>query len=277
MQNISVPLNLAEINFENIVYKDTKSNSRKTVVFLKYKKKNTLKDFVIQTPTFLNIEEPVKNRNHWDLDIPLVGKKENKINNFINFLKNLDEKIIYDAKLHSSNWFKNYNVDMINYQKLIRSVDDNKYNKKIVQNGMFRIKLLNNNDFKTSIQLNNSENISIDKIPKNSWVKMILEIQAIWINNTGIGLFFKPILVSFTPIAIQTYKFLEESDEEIEDVIDTENDIFLKSGKISDNNIESSNLRIQDSLEVNTKCKYSSTSSDEKKSKSSNDNKNDVI
>ena len=109
---------------------------------------------------------------------------------------------------------------------------------------------------------------------------MILEIQAIWINSTGMGLFFKPILVSFIPIKIQTYKFLDESDEEIEDVIDDDNDIFVKSKQITDNNQESSHLKIQDSLEVNTRVNYSSTSSDTKSSTSSDEhkkNKNHVI
>lgn len=47
MQSYDVPFKIEEINFDNLIYKDIKSNSRKTVVFLKYKKKNTLKNFLI--------------------------------------------------------------------------------------------------------------------------------------------------------------------------------------------------------------------------------------
>lgn len=160
----NVPFKISEIDFDSIVYKDIKSNSKKTVVFLKYKKNNTLRNLAIQTPSLININSPIKNSNHWDLDIPLHGKKNDKVNEFITFLNNLDKKIIYDARINSANWFKNFDTDEINYQELIRTSDNSKFS-----NGMFRIKLIKNNDFHTMIQLNNKTNIGIDAIPKNSW------------------------------------------------------------------------------------------------------------
>ena len=269
MQSYSTPLKLSEINMDNIVYKEIKSNSKKTVVFLKYKKKNALKNFVIQTPTFLNINEPVKNKNHWDLEIPIFGKKEKKINEFANFFNDLDEKIMYDARIHCNKWFSNFDIQEINYQRTIRESTNKKF-----KNGTFKIKILNNVDFKTLIQLNNTTKITMDQVPKNSWVKMIFEIQALWINANGFGIFLKPILISFTPIEIQVYKFLEDSEDEIEDIIDSENDIFMKGSKTQVNDLESSNLRLQDSLEVNTRIQYSSTSSDNNHSSTSSEEKN---
>lgn len=268
MQTYNLPFNISEINFDNIVYTNIKSNSKKTVVFLKYKKKNILKSLAIQTPTLLNINDPVKNQmnNSSDLDIPLYGKKENKINEFENFLNELDNKIIYDAKINSSSWFSNFNTEEMNYQKLIRVSEDKKFNK-----GMIRIKILNNDDFSTNIQLNNQTKISQDEIPRNSWVKMILEVHAIWINQNGFGLFLKPILVSFIPIEIREYKFLEDSEDEVDDVIDSENSIFLKSQKmINDSNSETSILKLNSpsskNVSINSR-RFSSTSSDELKSK----------
>ena len=269
MQSFSTPLKLSEIDFDNIVYKDIKSNSKKTVVFLKYRKKNSLKNFVIQTPTFLNINEPIQNKTHWDLEIPIFGKKEKKVEEFADFFNKLDDKIMYDARIHSSKWFGNFDIQEINYQKTIRESDNKKF-----KNGTFKVKILNNVDFKTMIQLNNSQKITMEQVPRNSWVKMIFEIQALWINKNGFGIFLKPILISFTPIEIQVYKFLEDSEDEIEDVIDSENDIFMKGGQNSVNELESSNLRLQDSLEVNTRLQYSSTSSDNKSDTSSEENKN---
>ena len=47
-------------------------NKKKTVVFLKYKKKNQLKNLVIQTPSFFNVNSAISNNtNHYDLDIDL--------------------------------------------------------------------------------------------------------------------------------------------------------------------------------------------------------------
>ena len=39
MQSYNLPFKTSEINMNNIVYKEIKCNSKKTVVFLKYKKK----------------------------------------------------------------------------------------------------------------------------------------------------------------------------------------------------------------------------------------------
>lgn len=269
MQSYSTPLKLNEINLDNIVYKDIKSNSKKTVVFLKYKKKNSLKNFVIQTPTFLNINEPVENKNYWDLEIPIFGKKEKKVKEFADFFNKLDDKIMYDARIHSSKWFNNFDVDEINYQKTIRESSNKKF-----KNGTFKVKILNNIDFKTLIQLNNSKKITMNQVPRNSWIKMIFEIQALWINQNGFGIFLKPILISFTPIEIQVYKFLEDSEDEIEDIIDSENEIFIKGTSNSNNELESSNLKLQDSLDINTGLHYSSTSSENKSDTSSDGKKN---
>lgn len=268
MQSYSTPLKLNEIDFDNIVYKDIKSNSKKTVVFLKYRKKNSLKNFVLQTPTFLNINDPVKNKTHWDLEIPIFGKKEKKILEFADFFNKLDDKIMYDARIHSSKWFGNFDIEEINYQRTIRESSNKKF-----KNGTFKIKILNNVDFKTLIQLNNSQKITMEQVPRNSWIKMIFEIQALWINKNGFGIFLKPILISFTPIEIQVYKFLEDSEDEIEDIIDSENDIFMKGQNNQVNELESSNLLLQDSLDVNTKLKYSSTSSENKSDTSSEEKK----
>lgn len=270
MQSYNLPFKISDINLENLVYKEVKSNSKKTVVFLKYKKKNSLKNLVIQSPTFLNINNPVKNKNYWDLDVPLHGKKTDKVNNFVRFLKNLDDKIVYDARINSSKWFENFETDEINYQQIIRTAEDKRFT-----NGMIRLKILKNNDFQTMLQINNKESIDVNNIPQNSWIKMIIEIQAIWINKNGFGLFLKPILISFTPIEIKRYKFIEDSEDEVDDVLDSENGIFLKSKQSNINELETSHLKfenINDSLEVDSKTRFSSTSSNNKDSSTSSDN-----
>lgn len=95
---------------------------------------------------------------------------------------------------------------------------------------------------------------------------MIIEIQAIWINKNGFGIFLKPVLVSFTPIEIKKYKFLDDSEDEVDDVLDSENCVFIASNQgNSQNELETSNLRIvNDSLDVDTAGKFSSTSSSNK-------------
>ncbi len=262
MTSYSLPFNIQDIDFDNIVYKNIKSNSKKTVVFLKYRKKNSLKNLVIQTPSLLNINKATdSNSNYFDLEIPLLGKKTEKTDSFVNFLKKLDNKIIYDAKINSSSWFGGYDINEINYQEIIRNSEDKKYS-----NGFIRIKIIKNTEFQTMLQLNNVTQINATEIPINSWVKMILEVQAIWINKNGFGLFMKPILISFDPIEIKKYKFLEDSEDEVDEVIDSENSIFLSNNNQPESSSnETSILRInsiEDSLEIESKKRFSSTSSE---------------
>jgi hypothetical protein len=275
MQSYSLPFKIEDIEFDNIVYKSIKSNSKKTVVFLKYKKKNSLKNLVIQTPTLFNISSATTtNSKHFDLDIPLHGKRTDKVDTFVKFLKDLDKKIIFDARINSSSWFNNIESEEMNYQETIRPTNDKRFS-----NGIIRVKIIKNDDFQTMLQLNNQKNISVEDIPINSWVKMILEIQAIWINKNGLGLFIKPVLISFVPIEIKKYKFLEDSEDEVDDVIDDDTtSIFLNvdnSKEDKTGNNDSTVLRvnsIEDSLEVDSRTKFSSTSSDEYKKSPINEN-----
>jgi len=273
MQAYNIPLKIDEIDFDNIVYSDIKSNSKKTVVFLKYKQKNRIVNFAIQTPSLLNINKSFKNSNNIssDLDVPLYGKTESKVNKMVSFFNNLDDKIIYDAKINSSSWFNNFEINQINYQKIIRESTDKRFNK-----GTIKVKIIDNFDFKTQIQINNQVKINEEDIPKNSWVKMILEIHAIWINKNGFGLFLKPIIISFEPIEIiKKYRFLDDSEDEVENVIDSENSIFIRNDKNNDEfNSETSLLKVNptDSLTLNNR-RFSSTSSDEEiTTKKSNEN-----
>ena len=112
---------------------------------------------------------------------------------------------------------------------------------------MIKIKIIKNDNFETILQVNNKESICIENIEKDSWVKMILEVYAIWINKNGFGIFLRPILVSFKPFdkIEYNYKFIDDSDNE--DVINTvmDNDsIFLKQDNNNTDNAETSILEL---------------------------------
>ena len=244
------PLKFDEINLNNIVYNKIKSNKNKTVIFLKYKNKNNLSNFVIQSPALFSNNKLVKGTKCSYLDVPLLGKKKEKVNDFINFLEKLDEKVIYDAKLNSNSWFKEYDIDdNVNFQRLIR-ISENKNTK-----GELRLKIINNSEFKTVLKLNNKKIINEDEIPENQFCKIILEMQAVWVNKNGFGIFFRPILISFYPVINKKIQYqLIESEEEIDDIIDSEesNDtIFEKNNSEStcDLNIETSNFSSSTSSE----------------------------
>lgn len=253
MNEFKEPYTIDDIKFENIRYVDKVEKKDKTIIYTKYEDKGKLCNFVVQTPSLRNINDVIDNKGIGELEIPLVGQNHIKTDKFIGFLNNLDKQIINDAKINSD-WFNNfYNGNIIKYQKSIRDSDDYK-------NGMIKIKIIKNDKFETMLQVNNKKTIGIDNIEKDSWVKMILEVFAIWINKNGFGVFLRPILVSFKPFDKKeyNYKFIEESDNE--DVINTvvENDsIFIKQDTSITEGGETS------ILELPYNNKLSSTSSEE--------------
>jgi hypothetical protein len=257
--NSKSPYRIEDINLSKIRYINKKVTNSKTIIYVKYEDKNKLNNFVFQTPSLRNVNDIVKKNGFYEMDIPLVGQNESKTNLLVEFLNNLDRKIINDGKINND-WFDNFIInDNIKYQRTIRENDN--YN-----NGMIKVKILKNENFETIVQINNKDRIDISKvnkiINKNCWVKMILEVYAIWVNEKGFGLFLRPILVSFKPIEKieYNYKLLDESDED--DVINTavnEESIFLKQD--SNNNSEYNN-NVTSILEYPNVNKLSSTSSE---------------
>jgi hypothetical protein len=259
------PLKINTIDLSKIVYPKQKSNVNKKIILIKLNEKNKLKNFVFQTPTLLNLEKAQLFNGYSEIELAMVGKDSNQhINNFISFLNNMETKIKEDAMFNASSWFNKLEDNAtINFQKIIRSSETYK-------SGTLKIKLIRNNDFETLIQLNNNKRISPDNIPEDSWCKMILEAYAVWVNpNNDFGIFFRPILVSFTPKEkeVYNYKFIddEENDEDDFEVPDTEinkdnmqfcNDIFMKihqpSQTIKTNNDSTSQLEINNILLNNT-------------------------
>ena len=233
------PLNINNIDFNNIIYPKYKTSQNKKIILLKYNDRK-IKNFVFQTPTLFNILKARQYNSYSEIEVALTGKKESKINNFIEFLNKLENKIKDDAKIHFAEWFNiNKEVKTINFQKIIRESDEH-------ENGTIKLKIMMNSDFKTCIQINNKK-INIQDIPEESWCKMLLECYAIWINsNNDFGLFLRPVLISFSPKEIYNYKFIEESDEEI-NVPDTEinNNIFMK---INNNSKYNNQLEINELL-----------------------------
>jgi hypothetical protein len=237
--NYLEPLKISQVDFNKIVYPKSKKGNTKKLILIKYNEKSKLKNFVFQTPTLLNIFTPQFNGTYADIEVGLVGKENNQVNKFINFLNELENKIKSDAQIHAHNWFNlDKNNSTINFQKIIRESED-------YSTGTIKLKIIKNNDFETMLQLNNNKRIGLNNIPEDSWCKIILECYGIWVNTENdFGIFFRPILISFIPKEKQVYnyKLLEDSDDENNiDIPDTEvnENIFMK--------IESKNKTLNDS------------------------------
>lgn len=271
-----VPFKISEINIDNICYTDIKTRNNKTIIYLKYMDTNKLRNIVFQTPTLLNINDVISSKSKnllqdsivsetmsytnkiYELDIPLTGKSDTKTNKFIKFLQAIDNKIIKDAR-NNTKWFDAFpQQKTMRYQKLIRESDNTMY-----ENGMIRVKIIRSNDFDTVINYNNNR-INPTDISKNCWIKSILEIYAIWINEHGFGLFVRPILIDLKTIQKSSYNYnlIDESDE-VEDVDDmvctvqdfSNNSIFIKS----ENEITSSVLEMPNNSDEEINSESSET------------------
>ena len=227
------PLKIKDINLNNIKYTGIKSNSKKTIIYIKYKTNNeNLSNLVFQTPSLFNINKPYFKNNIYELDIPLVSKSSEKLSQFINFLNNLDNKIISDSSINQ-HWFDNLvKSNSIKYQKIIRSCRDSKRFK----NGMIKLKILKTDNFETKL-LSNESVININSINQNNWIKSIMEVYAIWITKDGFGLFIRPVLMSFKINENIEYNYeLTDDSEEIDEIIDTihDNSVFINPNNTSD-------------------------------------------
>ena len=203
------PLNIKDIDLDNIVYTKCKMNQNKKIILIKYNE-GELKNFVIQTPTILNLYKAKKYNNYSEIELGLIGDEtQSKVNKFINFIENLETKVKKDARENCSKWFDLEKNNTLDFHNIIRDSDD-------YEKGTIKLKILNDNIFKTKLLLNN-KNININEINSNLWCKIILEFYAVWINSDNeFGLFLRPIIISFNMKESYEYKFMNDSDEEIE-------------------------------------------------------------
>lgn len=253
--NYLQPYRLNDINWSQLVYPKIVSKTDKKIILVKYNEKGNIKPLVFQSPTLLNIHEPIISSGYGEIEVAMVGKEENKIDQFIDFLNNLEDRVKIDAKFNAVSWFNLLNNNnKINFQKIIRDSDE--YN-----NGTIKLKLIKNNNFESVLQMENSKRLSLENVPSQSWIKTLLEVYAIWVKpNNDFGIFLRPILASFTPKEkeIYNYNFLEESDEEDTYIPDTENSTNLF---INVNN-KSKNDELTSSLNLNEIANYKEQSSE---------------
>ena len=72
------PFDIDQISLDNIVYKDKIEGNNKSAIYIKYQEKNSLSNLRIKTPTLFNTESIIKKKNHYELLVPLSGKKKVK-------------------------------------------------------------------------------------------------------------------------------------------------------------------------------------------------------
>jgi CRISPR/Cas system-associated endoribonuclease Cas2 len=243
---------LNQIDLDKIVYSKVNEMNDKKLIHIHYEKVG--QKLLFQTPQLLNIFDIQKNQYFNQLILPLHDCNL-KVPMLIKFLKDLDLKIVNDAKKNKNEWFKNKSA--IKYKSLIKNLytsnsqsnhytpskDDEKY----CENGLIKLKLTNGVKI-----LQNGKEIDLNDIEKNNFMRLIVELYAVWISNDVFGIYLKPVMVEQIPNKV--LNFIDEK-EDITDVnyMETEansedeyldnNDLMLVSKKMDNlnykNNIKS--------------------------------------
>ena len=237
-------------DFNNIkysrVYND--KNNKKTI-FL-YDKEIGNKIY-IQSPECKNVMNIITKDKYSELNIPIYGKNQYKINNFVNFLKQLDSKIINDAKINKKEWFDQ--AQKIKYRSLIKNIHDDyidtvEYKMGMFNNGIIKLKVTSS----TSIT-EDQKQITINNLHFDSYIRTIFQVYAIWITDDLFGLFLKPIKIDQKTKLIQEINFIDDSDNEtIDSEIDNMSDYSETQKNIVQNKInQSEKYNIINTTEIN--------------------------
>ncbi len=208
-----------DFNLDSIVYSDVQNDGpNKKSIFLYDRVPG--KKIYIQSPELKNMIGYNKKSKYYELNLPLYGRKKSHVSSFVQFIKQLDNKIITDAKTNRNTWFNESNKN-VRYRSLIKNIHDDyidtvEFKAGMFENGIIKLKITDG----TTITAN-SQNISIEDLKINHDIRTIFQVYAIWISNDLFGLYLKPVKID------QKYKIVEQlewipSDSEKDTVYNTD-------------------------------------------------------
>ena len=197
-----------QIDLNKIIYSKVNEMNDKKLVHIYYEKVG--QKLLFQTPQLLNIFELQKSQYFNELILPLYDCNL-KVPLLINFLKNLDNKVVDDARKNKNEWFKN--KPSIKYKSLIKNLylennnlsDERKY----ASNGLIKLKITNGIKI-----IENGNEINLDALKKNNFLRMILELHAVWISGDVFGIYLKPIMIE--QIQNKIINFIDDKEDATE-------------------------------------------------------------
>lgn len=198
---MKTPFNVKDINFEDIKF--IPSGNGKSIM-LRYLHNNKQNKFFIQTPELVisKIEtDDLISTLYFDLK-----NTNNSIDSFIKFLIELDKSIIQNAR-SNKDWFKTNNIK---FKGLIRYEKSNE--------PYLKLKVKNSSIYKLRVTSDRqTERAVFSDLKTKMKVKMIIDVNGLWINDNGFGIYLKPYLIDIR----ESYDLILNNSSE-EDIVDTE-------------------------------------------------------
>ena len=245
---MKTPFNVKDINFDNIKF--IPSGNGKSIM-LRYLQNNKQNKFFVQTPE-LKISNIESDDLVTTLYFDLKTNNSGRISSFINFLINLDKSIILNAR-NNKDWFSSSNIK---FKGLIRYENSNE--------PYLKLKVKNSSLYKLRVTSDRqSERGVFSDLKPNMKVKMIIDVNGLWINNNGFGIYLKPYLIDIR----ETYDLILNNSSE-EDIVDTEIVDKTETNSImnleTDANIvtETNSVVIESEVQVNTNDFFSKNMDD---------------
>lgn len=212
-----------DFNLESVIYSEVQYDAPdKKSIFLYDRVPG--KKIYIQSPELKNLIGLNKKSKYYELNLPLYGRKPSHVSSFINFIRELDNKIITDAKIHKNTWFDESNKN-VRYRSLVKNIhndyiDTIEFKAGMFENGIIKLKITDG----TTISAN-GEKIIPEELKLDHDIRTIFQVYAIWISGDLFGLYLKPVKID------QKYKIIEqidfiasESDSEKDTVYNTDID-----------------------------------------------------
>ena len=197
-----------QIDLNKIIYSKVNEMNDKKLVHIYYERVG--QKLLFQTPQLLNIFELQKSQYFNELILPLYDCNL-KVPLLINFLKNLDKKVVEDARKNKNEWFKN--KPSIKYKSLIKNLylenNNSSDEKKYASNGLIKIKITNGIKI-----IQNGNEINLDGLKKNNFLRMILELHAVWISGDVFGIYLKPVMIE--QIENKVINFIDDKEDATE-------------------------------------------------------------
>jgi hypothetical protein len=261
--NLPEQVDITQINTSVIMYNNSKKYS-----LLSYKENR--ESIFIQTPLFHGILdiEYFKEYAEFFLQIP----KNDDGNNFLTFINELENKIMNLAYSNKSNWFNNQ--ENIKFRSLVKNLEDDDNNKVI----KFRIPnvVRARRTFVDSIDnLNSSdsEEINVKLFTQESYIRLIININAIWFTEDTFGLYLRPVYIeevvpfqyefqenNNTPLFIDSEfipvnKSLVKGNNEMNNIMISHSEIIKRNNNINLNTVKPSEVKPSEVKpnDVNTK------------------------
>ena len=192
-----------EVNINKIDFSEINYNDNKPFCYINYNNNNSNESLFLQTPNLKFIEPIVTQQNvkgsKFNILYLFLSPQDPTTSSFIDLISKIETK--------SCNHINSVHSNNVEISSVIKSYDLDEGNNQVVK--YLKVTLLNN----TKIEYNNKiiGFNELDQLVNKVNLKLIFEINMLWISQTKLGIYLKPIKIKACDI-IKELEFRDDDD-----------------------------------------------------------------